>query len=120
MDLFTLETIGLAGTFEELSAGFRWQVPARFNLAWDCCGRHAVTRERFALYFEDGEGTTAAFFLLGHPAGLVLVQGPHRRHDQRRGVTARRPGGDRELPAQAYGRHNAAVIGVPDPRAWRG
>jgi len=61
MDLFTLETMGLARSFDELSAGFRWEVPARFNLAWDCCGRHAVARERFALYFEDEDGTTAAF-----------------------------------------------------------
>ena len=61
MDLFTLETMGLARSFEQLSAGFRWEVPARFNLAWDCCGRHAAARERFALYFEDEDGTTAAF-----------------------------------------------------------
>jgi hypothetical protein len=27
MDLFTLETMGLARSFEQLSAGFRWQVP---------------------------------------------------------------------------------------------
>jgi acetyl-CoA synthetase len=53
--------MGLARDFEQLSAGFRWQVPARFNLAWDCCGRHAVARERFALYFEDEQGATAAF-----------------------------------------------------------
>jgi len=53
--------MGLARSFDELSTGFRWQVPARFNLAWDCCGRHAVARERFALYFEDEDGTTAAF-----------------------------------------------------------
>ncbi len=61
MDLFTLETMGLARDFAALSAGFRWQVPARFNLARDCCGRHALARERFALYFEDEGGATAAF-----------------------------------------------------------
>src|ERR1700687_5589188 len=62
MDLFTLDTMGLAPDFEALSAGFRWQVPARFNLARDCCGRHALAGERFALYFVDEDGTKAAFF----------------------------------------------------------
>ena len=36
-------------------------MPARYNIAWDCCGRHARSRERFALYFEDESGATAAF-----------------------------------------------------------
>ena len=61
MGTFTLETMGRADSYEQLSAGFRWDVPARFNIGWDCCGRHAVARERFALYFEDENGTTAAF-----------------------------------------------------------
>jgi acetyl-CoA synthetase len=61
MDTFTLETMGRAESYEQLSAGFRWDVPARFNIGWDCCGRHAAARERFALYFEDENGATAAF-----------------------------------------------------------
>jgi hypothetical protein len=36
MALFTLDTMSQAGSWQELSAGFRWQVPARFNLGWDC------------------------------------------------------------------------------------
>jgi acetyl-CoA synthetase len=58
---FTLDTMQRAESYEQLHAGFRWQVPARFNIAWDCCGRHACSRERFALYFEDERGETAAF-----------------------------------------------------------
>jgi acetyl-CoA synthetase len=58
---FTLETMAQARTWEELHAGFRWNVPARFNLGWDCCGRHAVQRERLALYFEDDDGSARAF-----------------------------------------------------------
>jgi acetyl-CoA synthetase len=50
-----------AGSYEALTAGFRWQVPARYNIAWDCCGRYALQRERFALYFEDDDGTRSAW-----------------------------------------------------------
>ena len=52
-------------SYEQLHAGFRWEVPARYNIAWDCCGRHARSRERFALYFEDESGATARLLLLG-------------------------------------------------------
>ncbi len=58
---FALDTMHRAASYEQLHAGFRWDVPARFNIAWDCCGRHAVSRERFALYYEDESGATAAF-----------------------------------------------------------
>ena len=50
-----------ARSYADLMAGFRWNTPARFNIAWDVCGRHAQQRERFALYFEDEDGSTAAF-----------------------------------------------------------
>jgi acetyl-CoA synthetase len=58
---FTLDTMHRAASYEQLHDGFRWDVPARYNIAWDCCGRHAGARERFALYFEDESGATAAF-----------------------------------------------------------
>ncbi len=58
---FSLDTMHSAASYEQLHADFRWQVPARFNIAWDCCGRHARGRERFGLYFEDESGATAAF-----------------------------------------------------------
>ncbi len=61
MMLFTLETMGQARSWEELSAGFRWQVPGRFNIGWDCCGRHALAHEGIALYFEDETGDTGVF-----------------------------------------------------------
>lgn len=50
-----------ARTYDELVREFRWQVPERFNIGRDVCGRHARHRERFALYFEDEDGTTAAY-----------------------------------------------------------
>ncbi|MGH8752063.1 MAG: AMP-binding protein [Burkholderiales bacterium] len=55
------EQMQKAASYEELIANFRWQVPARFNIAWACCGRHAQERHRFALYYEDEAGRSAAY-----------------------------------------------------------
>jgi len=61
MRTFDLDTLRQAENYEDLTHGFRWSVSARYNIAWDCCGRHARQRERFALYFEDATGATACF-----------------------------------------------------------
>jgi acetyl-CoA synthetase len=50
-----------ADRYEELYRGWRWEVPARFNIARACCGRWAAERARFALYWEDESGATAAY-----------------------------------------------------------
>ncbi|TAK42215.1 MAG: AMP-binding protein, partial [Betaproteobacteria bacterium] len=47
--------------YDELYRGWRWEVPARFNLARACCGRWAEDRARFALYWEDESGARAAY-----------------------------------------------------------
>jgi acetyl-CoA synthetase len=47
--------------YAEIHAGWRWEVPPDFNLAQACCGRWAGDRARFALYWEDEDGTRAAF-----------------------------------------------------------
>src|SRR5262245_5731129 len=47
--------------YQELYDGFRWEIPARFNIAHACCGRWAADRSRFALYWEDETGATAAY-----------------------------------------------------------
>ncbi len=47
--------------YDELYTSFRWEVPARFNIARACCGRWAEDRSRFALYWEDESGATAAY-----------------------------------------------------------
>jgi acetyl-CoA synthetase len=44
--------------YREVYDGFKWQVPARFNMAAACC-RHAQDRSRIALYWEDEGGATA-------------------------------------------------------------
>src|SRR5688572_28948490 len=47
--------------YEELYRAFRWSVPERYNIARACCGQWAADRGRFALYWEDESGATAAF-----------------------------------------------------------
>src|SRR5947207_9160465 len=47
--------------YAELYRSFRWSVPARYNMAHACCGQWAGDRNRFALYWEDESGATAAY-----------------------------------------------------------
>jgi acetyl-CoA synthetase len=47
--------------YAELYRSFRWDVPARYNMARACCGNWAPDRSRFALYWEDEAGATAAY-----------------------------------------------------------
>jgi acetyl-CoA synthetase len=51
----------MADRYEELYKGFRWNVPERYNMARACCGQWAEDRARFALYWEDESGATAAY-----------------------------------------------------------
>jgi acetyl-CoA synthetase len=47
--------------YDELYRSFRWSVPERYNMARACCGNWAGDRSRFALYWEDESGATAAY-----------------------------------------------------------
>src|SRR5512138_2285464 len=47
--------------YAELYRAFRWNVPQRYNMAHACCGRWGQDRSRFALYWEDESGATAAY-----------------------------------------------------------
>jgi acetyl-CoA synthetase len=47
--------------YDELYRKFRWNVPARYNIARACCGQWAPDRSRFALYWEDESGAAAAY-----------------------------------------------------------
>ena len=47
--------------YAEIHRAHRWDVPANFSIADACCGRWAPDRARFALYWEDESGETAAF-----------------------------------------------------------
>ncbi len=45
-----------AATYDELYRYFRWDIPARFNIAEACCDRHADGTGRLALIFVDDNG----------------------------------------------------------------
>src|SRR5919198_2241127 len=47
--------------YAELYRSYRWTVPERYNIAAACCGQWAADRSRFALYWEDESGVTAAY-----------------------------------------------------------
>ena len=47
-----------ASTYDELYRNFRWDIPARFNLATACCDRHADGSGRLALIYVDEDGAT--------------------------------------------------------------
>ena len=52
-----------AADYETLYRDFRWNVPARFNIATACCDRHADGSNRLALIYvdEDGGATRTSF-----------------------------------------------------------
>jgi acetyl-CoA synthetase len=47
--------------YDELYRAWKWRVPERYNIARACCGQWAADRNRFALYWEDESGATAAY-----------------------------------------------------------
>ena len=47
-----------AKTYDELYRNFRWDIPARFNMATACCDRHADGSGRLALIYVDEDGAT--------------------------------------------------------------
>jgi acetyl-CoA synthetase len=47
--------------YAELYRSYRWSVPQRYNIAQACCGQWAADRSRFALYWEDESGASAAY-----------------------------------------------------------
>jgi len=52
-----------ASSYDELYRNFRWDIPARFNIATACCDRHADGSGRLALIYldEDGGATRTTF-----------------------------------------------------------
>jgi acetyl-CoA synthetase len=45
-------------TYEQLYASFRWNIPARYNIAADVCDRHAADPSKVALIGEEPDGKT--------------------------------------------------------------
>src|SRR3954467_15472693 len=50
------EMLTEASTYDELYRNFRWDIPARFNIATACCDRHADGSGRLALVYVDEDG----------------------------------------------------------------
>jgi acetyl-CoA synthetase len=48
-----------ASDYDDLYRGFRWEIPARFNIATACCDRHADGSGRLALIYVDEDGGAA-------------------------------------------------------------
>src|SRR5690348_12905393 len=46
-----------SNNYEKLCREFRWEIPARFNLATACCDRHADGTGHLALIYIDEDGT---------------------------------------------------------------
>jgi acetyl-CoA synthetase len=47
--------------YREIYDSFRWEVPARFNIAQACCRRHAGDPGRVALFWEDEGGAASVW-----------------------------------------------------------
>ena len=47
--------------YREVYDSFKWEVPARFNIALACCGRHSSEGSRPVLYWEDEAGSSLAY-----------------------------------------------------------
>jgi len=43
-------------TYEQLYSSFRWNIPARYNIAADVCDRHALDPDKIAMIGETGDG----------------------------------------------------------------
>src|SRR6201994_404733 len=43
-------------SYDKLYRDFRWDIPARFNIAQACCDRHADSSNRLALVYVDEDG----------------------------------------------------------------
>src|SRR5215813_5247755 len=50
-------------SYDQLYRDFRWDIPARFNMATACCDRHADGSNKLALIYvdEDGRATRTSF-----------------------------------------------------------
>ncbi|HLJ65449.1 MAG TPA: AMP-binding protein [Stellaceae bacterium] len=46
-----------AASYDEIYRSFRWQIPERYNIAWDVCDRHAQDPHALALIHERPDGS---------------------------------------------------------------
>ncbi len=81
-----------ASDYETLYRNFRWEIPARFNIATACCDRHADGSGRLALIYvdEDGAATRTSFDEVAEqvaPLCQCAEAGRPRARRPRRGVS---------------------------------
>ena len=48
------------GSFDEIYASFRWNIPDALNIAWQVCDRHAQLGDKTAVYYENMSGDTSS------------------------------------------------------------
>jgi acetyl-CoA synthetase len=56
VDKFGVSVMQKFSTYDEIYASFRWNIPARYNIATDVCDRHAADPGKIAMLGEDGDG----------------------------------------------------------------
>ena len=100
--------------YAEVHAAHRWNIPADFNIAHACCGRWANDRARFALYWEDEDGSRAAltFFDLQEQANRLsnaLAAAGVSRGDRIALILPQRP----ETIVAHLAVHQLAAVAVP-------
>ena len=76
------------GSYEEMCAAHRWEVPERYNIARDVCDKHEP--DRLAMVWEDWLGNERRV-TFGRASGALEPVRERARGGRRR---ARRPGGD--------------------------
>src|SRR5919206_35442 len=121
--------------YAELYRSYRWRVPQRYNIAAACCGQWAAERSRFALYWEDESGASAAYSFWdiqmaanrlsnalaalgvkrGDRVALILPQRPEPATGRHVLVAGRLGVGGRPLRCAAAG----VVLRLADPRLPR-
>ena len=103
-----------ASTYDELYRNFRWDVPARFNMATACCDRYADGTARPALVYvgEDGAVTRTSFDEVADMSrrfANVLVGDGLKRGDRVAVFLSQ----SLELPVAHLAAFRAAMISIP-------
>lgn len=102
------------GTYEEICAHFKWNVPARFNIAVDICDRHADDPTRVAMIYEDETGRISEHTFTEFRARSNQLAGALRRLGVARGdrvgiVMSQRP----ETGTAHLGIYKLGAIALP-------
>src|SRR5258707_1557560 len=103
-----------ASTYDELTRDFRWDVPARFNMATACCDRHADGTGWPALVYVHDDGTTTRTSFdqvadMSRRFANVLVADGLKRGDRVAVFLSQ----SLELPVAHLAAYRAAMISIP-------